>query len=291
MMDKYKQGVNTMKINEILNEAPLTNYDLIGDFSDKTKVKGNFRGADRALVSHPVTMLKTAKFFKNTSVDFRLFFANVSGTNLHRETGKLINPEDRLPVLFGNDAAEKILDDYEDAITVVFLGNYGTEKVPMTPWTMAHRIGHAIQASFDRHYWKEAEKFFFKNINNILEEAYGIRNQEIGFNTMWRNQDSLYNTFFNTIGTQKSSRDGKINRPYEFFYECFAQFINTGTVTFNPAPNSIRYGRKNWGKSSQGAYLRIPQEEANQMLETLGSDMEYMFGDVLSTSVGNIYLM
>jgi hypothetical protein len=199
--------------------------------------------------------------------------------------------------MFG-EQAQPIIEGSEDAITVVFVGNSGDSKVMMTPWIMAHRFGHAIQAGVrgNRGWsaWTEAEKHFFSTINNTLEEYYGKANR--GTNTSntsvkW-DLTPEYNALFNAIGTQRSSRSNEIKRPYEFLYEIFAQYLGTGNVTFNPLPSNLGYGRKAWGNPTR--YMNIkPQmrDDAADAAQTLANDMQYMFDDVLSSSVGQIYVM
>jgi hypothetical protein len=103
-----------------------------------------------------------------------------------------------------------------------------------------------------------------------------------------------YNALFNAIGTQRSSRSGEIKRPYEFLYEIFAQYLGTGNVVLNPLPSNLGYGRKNWGNPSK--YMNIKPEyreedERAHATQTLANDMHYMFDDVLSSSVGQIFVM
>ena len=42
----------------------------------------------------------------------------------------------------GNDGV-----DHTNGINVIFVSNTGFQRMNMTPWIMAHRIGHAIQAT------------------------------------------------------------------------------------------------------------------------------------------------
>jgi hypothetical protein len=103
-----------------------------------------------------------------------------------------------------------------------------------------------------------------------------------------------YNALFNAIGTQRSSRSGEIKRPYEFLYELFAQYLGTGNVTFNPLPSNLGYGRQVFGNPTK--YMNIKPEyrdesERAEATQTLANDMHYMFDDVLSSSVGQIFVM
>ena len=288
-----------MRAIEFLNETSMEEMALkqftpMGDF-DKP---GPFKGVDKRLVPHPTNQLKTQKFFEKTPYDFRLFFSNIPGTGKYSETGPVSS--EQLEQMFG-EQAKPIIDGSEDAITVVFVGNKGDSKVMMTPWIMAHRFGHAIQAGVrgNRGWsaWTEAEKHFFSTINNTLEEYYGkISPNRMGVtsNSMKFDLTPEYNALFNAIGTQRSSRSGEIKRPYEFLYEIFAQYLGTGQITFNALPTNLGYGRKAWGTPSK--YLNIKPEfrdesDRKQIADMLAGDMELMFNDVLSSSVGNIYVM
>ena len=279
------------KLENSLNEAPLADYQPLGNF-DKP---GPFRGADKRLIPHPTNRLKTAKFFEQTPYDFRLFFSNIPGTGRYSEYGPM--DPDVVRIIFGDDA-EQILDGHENAITVVFVGNKGDSKVMMTPWIMAHRIGHAVQAGTrmgrkgNQSVWKEVEKHFFQGINNLLKDFYGKGSEgQYDYGPRWDlNQE--YAALFNAIGTQRSSRTGQIRRPYEFLYELFAQYLGTGQITLNPLPKSKEYGRKAWGRSTQS--LRMTpgaEEESKYTTETLAHDMEIMFNDVLSELVGKVLVM
>ena len=278
-----------------LDEMALQQFTPLGDFEKP----GPFRGVDKRLVPHPKNQLKAVKFFEKTPYDFRLFFSNIPGTGKYAEIGS-VSPE-QLKKMFG-DQAQPILDGSGDAITVVFVGNSGDAKVMMTPWIMAHRFGHAVQAGSrnNRNWnvWTEAEKHFFSSVNNMLEQYYGkLRNKNLDFanrSAVKWDMTPEYNALFNAIGTQRSSRTGQIRRPYEFLYELFAQYLGTGQVTLNPLPTNLGYGRQNWGNPSK--YLNLKPEyrddsDRTEATSVLARDMEYMFDDVLSNSVGKIFVM
>lgn len=278
-----------MRKNKSISEAPLQSYTTMGDF-DKP---GPFRGPDKRLVPHPTNQLKTQRFLEQTPYDFRLFFSNIPGTGKYSEYGPM--DANQLKQIFG-DQADQIINGSDDAITVVFVGNKGDAKVPLTPWIMAHRFGHAIQAGArtNRQWsaWGEAEKHFFSQVNSMLEEYYGKASSESS--KFKFNLTPEYNALFNAIGTQRSSRSGEIRRPYEFLYELFAQYLGTGKVTLNPLPSNLGYGKKAWGTPTQ--YLNMKpeyknNEDAKDAADILGRDMQYMFDDVLSSSVGKIFVM
>lgn len=285
-----------MKAKEFISETPLQSYDTIGNF-DK---QGPFREKDKKLVTHPTNLLKTGRFFEKTPFNFRLFFSNIPGTGKYAEYG--VMKHDKIIQIFGEQYGEQIINGSEDAITVVFVGNSGADKVPITPWVMAHRFGHAIQATTRKnlksyHVWNEAEKHFFFNINTILEDCYNKTSKSrmnIVPNSPKYDLFPEYSALFNAIGTQRSSRQNLIKRPYEFMYEMFAQYLGTGSIKFNPLPITLEYGRKAWGNPTKGMYLKSElrdDEERSHITDILANDMELMFADVLYEAEGNIFVM
>lgn len=276
-----------------ISETPLDQYTPFGDFSRP----GPFKAIDRKLVTHPTNQLKTAKFFSKSPYDFRLFFSNVSGTGKYGETGAV--SDQQLISMFGDDQASQILEGSKDenAITVVFVGNSGDRAVMMTPWIMAHRLGHAIQVGSrvssgrSNNAWAYAEQHFFRAINEILAQYYGIRSAS-GSDKFQMNLSSEYTALFNAIGTQRSSRENQVRRPYEFMYEMFAQYLGSGTIKFNPLPKNLGYGRKVFGRTVT-ALRGNPEgaEEFNHAANTLSYDMEIMFNDVLGSCAGRVFVM
>ena len=288
---KQYNPLNPKFARQGMAEAPLADYVPMGDFNKP----GPFRGADKKLVPHPVNQLKAQRFFEKTPYNFRLFFSNIPGTGKYSEYG-VMDP-DTVKIIFG-DAGEQIVAGHEDAITVVYVGNSGDSKVMLTPWMMAHRLGHAMQSGTrgrsnnQQHPWKAGEDHFFGQVNSMLEEYYGKSGQRGG--NLKAELTPEYNALFNAIGTQRSSRSGEIRRPYEFLYEIFAQYLGTGTVTFNALPANLGYGRKAWGNPSR--YLNINPEYRDesarkQATEVLSYDMELMFNDALSNAEGKILVM
>lgn len=281
-----------MRAKDFIKEAPLSDYKPIGDFTRT----GPFTGSDKRLVATPKSELKTQQFFERTPYDFRLFFSNIPGTGKYSEHGPMSH--NQIKEVF-KDYANEIINGSENAITVVFVGNKGDAKVVMTPWIMAHRLGHAIAREYatgsagssDAAAWHAAEKHFFENINNILKDYYSKHTGTKGFTFELSPE---YNALFNAIGTQRSSRQNLIKRPYEFLYELFAQYLGTGHVKMNPLPISLDYGRKAWGKSTKVLQVKPEyrdQADLTRVTDVLGYDMELMFSDVLSNAEGKIFVM
>ena len=286
-----------MKIGDVIVEAPVSDYELIGDFSKP----GSFRDPEHRLVQHPVHIQKVKNFFKDVPADFRFYMVNTPRAGeiyrrarITREWGE-VTPEQVRQAF--PEQADRILAGGEESITVIFLGNYGDRKVIMTPWIMAHRVGHAIQAargsndplSLD---WARAENYFFGAVHRILREVYGVPAYGNKMDYKYRQQ---YNALFNSIGTQRSSREGQIRRPYEFFYELWAQYLQRGELQFDPLPAAAPYLQKSWGRPRN--YLRMTPQYRNdpyaaqELLNRLAVELRDYFNSILYDSMGKIYLM
>lgn len=279
-----------MKIRELMTEAPLSDYQPLGNFE---RGRGGFRHqVDKQLVTNPVNIGKVHKFFSRTPYDIRIFPVQVRGGGGWLETGEVDNVT--LSKIVGADNAQRILAGQgPDNITIVFTNNTGAERVPLTPWMMAHRMGHAVRRR--RGYqpdraWTEADRHFWNGlngINTILRDYYGVTTA-----TSEEDRVEIENALLNAIGTMRSARQRRISRNWEMVYEIFAQYLNTGEVTFNSAPAELVSRRQAWGHPRLLRRIgKTEQQEASQMLETLSYDMELMFNDVMSNALGRIYVM
>ena len=275
-----------------LFETPISDLDHLGDFTKP----GPFRHPlDKKLVTHPVAIERIRNFFKTTPWDIRLFFCNISGTGKHSESGFV--DDEKLTDILGNEIADRLIAGRDDALTVVFLGNSGDQRMPITPWIIAHRMGHAIQAGkFNRKdnsafYWQDMEREFFRRVNDIFRDFYGITTMSRSGQDYGLSKE--YSALFNAIGTQKSSRDRTILRPYEFIYESFAQYLSTGNVTYNPIPVQVGYGSQAWGKSTRYLTCRpgVSAEERDDASFMLANNLEANFHNVMDASMGGIFLM
>jgi hypothetical protein len=128
-----------MRVTDLF-EMPIQNLTLVGDFDKAHSFKHQ---QDRKILSSPKGQQKIIHKWKNTVVDFNMYFVNMPGAGKHIEVGE-VNME------WLNANLPKVvpqLDIKDDAVNVIFTNNNGDERFPMTAWVIAHRLGHAIQAS------------------------------------------------------------------------------------------------------------------------------------------------
>jgi hypothetical protein len=102
-------------------------------------------------------------------------------------------------------------------IMFVITNNEGRERVQLSPWIIAHRLGHGL--AFDPHF-----EGMLQNIN------YEVR--DVG--TMLYDGFGLPRIFTNmAMGTMKSCREKRLTVAAEFVFEMWAQFLVQGRVRLN----------------------------------------------------------
>jgi len=277
-----------IKLKDILlKEFPLGTYTTIGGFEKGASYKDP---RDRAALSHPVTIQKVKDMLKNTTVDFDFYFVNKTGLRQFSEKGKvpyefLVKP---YPEGLGLDPNQIKINS--DNITVFFVGNTAADKIPMTAWTIIHRVGHVMNRT---HQFKEYTDWVDKEFNELLK-IYGKskENKRYGSDDYKKSRtfDLAKGRLFNHIGTMRSAREGKLHRRYyEFYYELFVQYLKDGKITFNPLTKNILVGFGPYGSKTIATTQNL--EEAQEKLDMIANTIPYLIEDVLGANVGEIFVM
>jgi hypothetical protein len=276
-----------IKLKDILNEVPLGTYTTIGGFEKGASYKDP---RDRAALSHPVTIQKVKDMLKNTSVDFDFYFVNKPGLRKFSEKGKV--PYDFIvkPYPEGLGLNPNQIEINNNNITVFFVGNTAADKIPMTAWTIIHRVGHVMNRTPQ---FQDYTKWLDNEFNELLK-IYGKskENTRYGNNDYKKSRtfDLAKGRLFNSIGTMRSAREGKLSRRYyEFYYELFVQYLKDGKITFNPLTKNLLVGFGPYGSKSIATTQNLA--EAQEKLDSIANAIPYLIEDVLGASVGDIFVM
>jgi len=298
-----------MRLNDLLNltltEAPIGDIQHIGNW-DKNS---SFGTVDRRLVTNPVLIQRMRTKFAATSYDFQIFFANNPEGRKFQEIGQV--DSEWLMANMPSTAKEfEILTHRgigfkEDSINIIFTNNTGAQRVPMTAWMMAHRIGHALRRTRGSastagtgYAYTEASKYLINGTTDILENDYGIptsmladRNGNYGGygEGSNRRKELLYRAFWHHIGTFRSARDGNLREEFEMLNELVAQYITQGEIRLNPLPETFQVNLGGGWGGRRNYRLRASEDQADT--GSLAATMEYAIGDILSNAVGHIYVM
>lgn len=278
-----------MKLINILNEAPIEDFQTIGDFNKSHSMRNLI---DRRLVTNPHSVEKIKNMWSKCEIPFNMYYVNLPGAANFVEHGivELGWLQKNLPKVHAVLATKNI----DDAVHVIFTNNLGSERVPLTGWIQAHRFAHALVAGYHPYgevpYTKYSVDEFRKNVRKkvceILSEGYRLpfKNlDEYDFNT----QNKLVLAFLHGIGTFKSARDKKIRASFEFYNELIAQYIITGGIRFNPLPEIFKY-RNTTHKLTDNQENR---EHAQWLLDGMAEMAEHDIEVTLHAAVGKIFVM
>lgn len=264
-----------------LMEAPIEDITHLGDWERSSSFRHE---QDRKLLTNPKAIKKITAMWSKTEQDFNIYLVNNAEANRHTEVGLVDRQwlDQNMPNTSGS------INVNPDAINVIFTNNKGDERVPMTGWIMAHRLGHA--------FYRYTGRDQFQDLHDAAEElrASAVMSMNMLFNARIKEgryfdarDDRLMTRFYEAIGTFRSARDGNIRNEGEFIHECFAQYLLTGKVKFNPIPDRIKDGRSflfNKGSETDNNYYNFGLED---VAETIG----YRFSDLLGRAVGKILVM
>lgn len=279
----------------MLMEMPLIDMQKIGKWNDP-KNRHGYDKASVGILNSDRGIEKIRNVFNKTEADFNLYFVKKPGASQHAEIGE-VSPN-KLKAYLGVEVGKDIPFPSDDSITVFFTNNKAADRTPLTPWTIAHRIGHAFQASQRNKSNGQGDvnlQEIYRTINEIYEIMYNI-DLEYGyspFNRALNYKLDLTRNFLESIGTFRSARLKKLNRPFEFIYECFAQYLLTGRVKLNKFPDTLGTSNKQaWGKSTGRVYRKnddpIAENEYSQKLE---HDLIQLFDYWIGTHYNTISIM
>lgn len=266
-----------MKIIDLL-EAPIEDISTVGDFGRSS----SFRDPkDRAILSNPAYIQKVVDNWSKVKQPFNIYFVNNAEANRHTEVG-LVNHEwleKNMPKTYPE------LNIRDDAVNLIFTNNKGSARIQMTPWIMAHRLGHALNrrpfygsGPLPASFFHDAKSIMEQRAIYLLDEAYGIK---LPLTPSYRESSELtiLKHFYHAIGTMRAAREKNLRNHYEFYYECFAQYLITGEIKFNSLPSVIYLGKRGRSKF-QGT------EGDHQYYDSLLRDAAESAGEYFENSVG-----
>lgn len=284
----------------LLNEMPISNLTMRGDWRPDARRKYGFNRQDAGILSSERGVEKIRRAFSNNKQEFDFYFIREKGAYKHLELGE-VSPE------WVKQNLNMDIEPREDAITVLFTNNTAAEKMPMTAWTIGHRLGHAFRrnAEFENYFSKEVERDF----RELLKMIYNYQAQEdrmytyggyyggYGQTPQPRNRaENVMRALAYAVGTMKSARDRNLRNFNEFVYELVAQYVTTGHIRFNPLPKTlILNNRQAWGRPNPDSrWSRLDAEEMqewNQILEQHAKKYEEYLDSVFSSLTGRIFVM
>lgn len=279
----------------LLNEMPISKFQLMGQWGPNAKRAYGYNRQDVGILTNPTAVDKIHRHWSNSKNEFDFYFLRSNKARKQVEVGE-VSPE------WVKANLDVDIQPREDAITVIFTQNTGAEKIPMTAWTIAHRLGHAIRRdqTFDQYFSKE----LMRDFRELLREIYGIDKQRrpqsyggygYGFNPQQDDEKEL-RALAHAVGTMRSARQGNLRNFFEFTYELVAQWIITGKIKFNPIPRSlVLRKRMAWGRPANDTRNSrlddMAHDEWNEMLQGYADKYEHYLDSVFSGLEGKMFVM
>jgi hypothetical protein len=255
----------------IINEMPITRFDLVGDW-DKDAPQRGYSRQDVGILTNPKAVEKIHRKWSNTDYDFDFYFVRAKNAWKQREIGQV--SREFAKEQFGIDVPTK-----DDKITIIFTNNIGTEKVPMTAWLIAHRMSHSLrmQYEFNQYLTKQVERDFNQLIKDLNVQITPL---QLAYN----------------LGTMKSCRERNLLNFGEFIHELFAQYIINGKVTFNKIKNHLILDKKYaWGRpNNRTVYLNLNKEELvemNEVIENMADSYTANLSQIMGAFYNRIFVM
>lgn len=282
-----------MKLKHIkMNEMPLGKFDTVGDFDKGSSFRDK---KDRKMISNPRFKEIVAKKFKNTYYTINMFFVNTKEANNHTEVGAV--DLNWVRENLGDEVAKKVEPTYQDEgeVNIIFTNNKGAQRVNMTPWIIAHRMGHAFARykssgrGMERQFrsYQSVVEEISRQFEMIFQEVYGIKSFKSDKNDgpKDRRDQLLMKHLAHNIATFKSARDKNMRDYFELYNELFAQYVITGKVSLKDLPTSFKAGTDT---------ISVRDKEAYEELKELGSlerTLDYYFDEMLSEAESYILVM
>jgi hypothetical protein len=289
------------------SEAPIDTFQKIGNFDKGSSFRSK---TDRAILSSDKAVQKIKNKWANSKHKYDMYFLNSKEAKEHGEKG-VVSPE-----FVANTLNIKDFKNNPDAITIIFTGNSGDERVQLTPWILAHRFGHAIWYSWKEksnpehskinEAWTRLIGLIAENVNPIFENGYefrmniqrsgdgaGMPNFGYGDRNEYDKKNKVLGSFYESVGTMKSARDKELRGAYEFYYELLAQYIFANEIKFRPIPKSIPYGKAAWGKQDEIRFRGAEgdYEYYDGMMQNIVDEYPAYADYLLNRCVGKIMVM
>lgn len=259
-----------------LQEMPINKFQLLGQWGPDAKRAYGYNKQDTGILQNPQAVQKIHRLWNNTKEKFDLYFIRSNKARKQVEVGE-VTPE------WVKNNLDVDIQPNDDAITIIFTQNTGAEKIPMTAWTIAHRLGHAIRRDdiFSQYFYKEV----IDDFRQILKDVYGKQK------TYMQNDDDELYALANAVGTMKSIRQNNLRNFYEFIYELVAQYIITGHVKFNQLPQSLILKRRMaWGRPNNvTTSAKSPPNDVN--MDHYAEKYEHYLDSIFNGLVGKIFVM
>ncbi len=226
-----------MRLSNLL-EAPIadiavhdfTNRDTQQELGDASDV--SYSAPDRKLIRSKRGQEKIIRAFKLTPFVFKVHFVETNhldgSDKRENERADVWSRSYSAGIHDTYDYGDGEIKGEQGVITVVMMANLSeiSNKIPMTGWILAHKIGHSFQDHMHNTGWETGP------ILNTIHKANEVIARISGSTKSTRNFDPARGTEKHL--TMRSAREGNLDNPFEIFPELMAQYLVNGEITLRP---------------------------------------------------------
>lgn len=292
------------KLIQLLLETPIGNFETKGNWNLDAPRYGYDKPSIKMITRENYVEKVRAKWGKIDQIVDMYLLRSKEG-NKYSEIGE-VSPE------FVKTQLKLDIPLNEDRITIIFSNNKGDEKIPLTPWMLAHRFAHALAprhatvriANQDREYQNPDWKNLREQVDYIIKW--------VGTNvykTNMRGDQQYYDSqrythvpiniepkkikIAEALGTFKSARDKNIRASFEMTNECIAQYIIDGSVKLNRELPRRLVLKKAWGRDGDSLWMSkdITPEQIADALSNAEATIEGYVQELLTNATGRIFVM
>lgn len=272
-----------MNFKQFLTEMPIASINMRGNWDSSAQRMYGFDKKDAGILGNPKGVEKIKRSWSNSKESFDMYFVREKNAYKHTDIGEV-----DANWVMQNLGLE--IQPNAGAITMIYTNNIGTEKMPMTAWTIAHRLGHAIRRESEVDKFIREVEFDFIQLLQSLYNHYP--KHDIGMSVSNPNFKALAMA----IGTMRSARERSVRNFYEFVFEMMAQYLITGHIKFNLPPEFlVTKNTKAWGRPNpQGLRSTHNAEELEgwrEHFDSLAEKYEGWFDNIFYRLRGKIFLM
>lgn len=270
-----------------MNFLPPENWPEIN--GGKKKPGWGYNKADRGILTNEPGRAKIIKKWSNTKTEFVFYFVRSEEAAKHLNVGEVTSEwiQKNLNVT---------VEPKEETVQVIFTQNTGGEKIPMTAWMIAHRMGHAIRRTRG---WQEFTGTLQQELAYLMKDVYAKSiqrsssrdsNGDISYSINEPQSRRAMLHLARNIGTMKSARNSSLFSYDEFEYELLAQYLITGEITFNSLKQTLVKGA--FGRPGIFAHVKPEElEEYSDSLQSIARGAEYHLDWAVTAMEGKLFVM
>jgi hypothetical protein len=237
-----------MRAHEFITETPISDFQTFGTVGPDDNPL-YFRKEDEKLLNSSKAVNKIIDAFNKTPFNFNIYILLSNSFNKKSISALRFTDTKKLLDIIQNTIGHKM--ETKNNITMIYTNNIQSPNhMPMNAWTLAHRVGHALQITKGNDSFRAVEinviNEFLKACNSVYKEiTYGnpinwtvdlnsTNNSPLGVDINEHGKTKTLKDIATNLLTTRAGRRNLLNNVHiELYCELIAQYLITGRVRMN----------------------------------------------------------